>query len=68
MTEVFYPNELAKDQLKVELISPLAKRDYSKFRPTHSRKRKQHRNGQYGDRVIDINLEVTSEIDGMNNR
>jgi hypothetical protein len=65
-TEVFYPNEPAEDQLKVELVPPSAKRNYSEFGPTRGCKRKRQGNGQCGDRVVDVNPEVTSETGATN--
>lgn len=65
-TEVFYPDEPAEDELKVELVPPSAKRNYSEFGPARGRKRKRHGNGQCGDRVVDVSSEVTSETDGTN--
>lgn len=44
--EIFYPDEPAEGQLKVELVPPWSKRDYSKLGPPARKKRKRRSRGK----------------------
>jgi hypothetical protein len=65
-TEVFYPDEAAEDQLRVELLPPSAKRDYSGFGPSRARVQKRRRTGVGGesDRARDDGSDATVGVAG----
>jgi hypothetical protein len=61
-TEVFYPDEQAEEQLRVELMPYSAKRKYSGFGPPRGRKRKRNRGETESYRVRDDSLHATVEV------